>query len=117
MTTEYLPVLFVFIFAGFIGVSMIVLSFLIGPRKTYRSKISPYECGIPPKGNARLRYPVKFYLVAMVFLVFDVEVVFLYPWAVVYNELKLFGLLETGVFIFILFLGFIYLWKKKAFEW
>ncbi|MFH1624392.1 MAG: NADH-quinone oxidoreductase subunit A, partial [Pseudomonadota bacterium] len=80
-------------------------------------KMMPYECGVDPIGTARRRFSVKFYIIAMLFIIFDIEAVFLYPWAVVFKDLKVFGFIEMGIFIVILFIGLIYAWKKGALEW
>jgi NADH-quinone oxidoreductase subunit A len=79
--------------------------------------MAPYECGCEPIGTARERFPIKFYLIAMLFILFDIEAVFLYPWAILYKKLGVFGLVEMGVFVVILFVGYIYVWKKGALEW
>ena len=116
--TAYLPILFLIVVStAFAGASMLVASKL-SPRRWTRSKLEPYECGIVPQDDvARERFPVKFYLVAMLFIIFDIETVFLYPWAVVYNELKLFGLLEMGSFLVILIAAYVYVWKRGGLEW
>ena len=80
-------------------------------------KLAPYECGCEPVGSARERFSIKFYLIAMLFILFDIEAVFLYPWAVLFKRLGVFGLMEMGVFIAILFVGYVYVWKKGALEW
>ncbi len=117
MLLDYLPILILAILAAaFAGVN-IVLSFLLGPRKPNPEKLSPYECGMVPVGTARERFSVKFYLVAMLFIVFDMEIVFLYPWAVVFKQLKIFGLIEMGVFLLILLVGYFYIWTKGGLEW
>ena len=92
-------------------------SLIVGMRKPTPEKLTPYECGMQPVGTARERFSVKFYLVAMLFLLFDVEAVFFFPWAVVYRELRLFGFLEMLLFIAALLAGYIYVWKKGALEW
>ncbi|MBI4459454.1 MAG: NADH-quinone oxidoreductase subunit A, partial [Acidobacteria bacterium] len=97
--------------------AMIVLSHLFGPRRPSRQKLAPYECGMPPAGDARQRFSVKFYLVAMAFILFDVEVIFLYPWAVIFRELKLFGFLEMLLFVAFVGAGFAYLWRKGVLDW
>ncbi len=112
MFWDYLPVILTFCFVGFVALAMVALSAWFGPHKPSKEKLAPYECGIPPRGDARMRYPVKFYLVAMLFILFDIEAVFLYPWAVVYKQLRLFGLIETAVFLVILLLGLVYILKK-----
>ncbi|HEU4386687.1 MAG TPA: NADH-quinone oxidoreductase subunit A [Blastocatellia bacterium] len=87
-------------------------------RKVYEhQKLMPYECGVDPIGDARERFSVRFYMVAMLFLVFDVETIFLFPWAVIYDKLALFGLIEMIIFIGILVVGYYYAWRKGAFEW
>jgi len=116
MLLDYLPVLLTIGFVIFVALAMVGLSAFFGPKKPSKEKLAPYECGIPPRGNARLRYPVKFYLVAMVFILFDIEAVFLYPWAVIYKELRLFGLVEAGVFLVILLLGLFYVLKKNVLD-
>lgn len=114
---EYLPVLlFVVVAVGFAAVT-IGLSSLIVPRRRNAIKNSPYECGVEPVGNARARFSVKFYLVAVLFILFDIEAVFLYPWAVTFRQLGLYGLIEMVLFILILFVGYVYLLKKRALEW
>ena len=114
---EYFPILVLFVFAFCIAVGMIIASALFGPHRTTSIKSMPYECGVTPTGNARSRFSVKYYLIAMLFIIFDIEVAFLYPWAVVFMDLKIFGLIEMGIFILILLVGFIYAWKKGALEW
>ena len=104
------------IFGGVMG-AVAYLSWLLGVRKHNPRKLSPYECGIIPIGTARERSSVKFYLVAMLFLLFDIEAVFLLPWAVVYRELKLFGFAEMVLFIAAILAGYVYVWKKGALEW
>ena len=119
---RYLPFLIHILMAGGIAVAIILLSWLIGQRKPTRAKLSPYECGMTPVGDSRQRFSVKFYLVAMLFILFDVEAVFIYPWAVILRELKalgqgLFGLMEMLVYIGIFLVGFIYAWKKGVLDW
>ncbi|HTK68716.1 MAG TPA: NADH-quinone oxidoreductase subunit A [Candidatus Eisenbacteria bacterium] len=99
------------------AVGTIAASYYLGRRVNTAAKLMPYECGITPVGNARDRFHTRFYLVAMLFIVFDIETVFLYPWAVVFKQLALFGLLEMVVFIAILLAGFVYVWGKGALEW
>lgn len=113
----FIPILIMFVVAaGFAAVSLAASHFL-GRRVNDPVKLSPYECGITPVGSARERFHTRFYLVAMLFIVFDIETVFLYPWAVVYNQLALFGLIEMGIFIAILLAGLAYVWGKGALEW
>ncbi|MBI1955351.1 MAG: NADH-quinone oxidoreductase subunit A, partial [Acidobacteria bacterium] len=96
---NYIPILLMLAVVALLAGGMIALSYLLGPRRPTRQKLTAYECGIAPTGDARQRFSVKFYLVAMVFILFDVEVIFLYPWAVIYRELKLFGFVEMLLFI------------------
>lgn len=101
---------------------LVGLSWILGPKKPSAAKLAPYECGVTPVGSARERFPVKFYLIAMLFIIFDIETVFLYPWAVMFSHVKehavqVFNLFEMIVFMIILFVGYIYVWKKGAFEW
>ena len=114
---EYFPVLLFTIIAIVFAATTIGASTLITPRRNSPRKLEPYECGVEPVGNARTRFHVSFYLVAVLFILFDIEVVFLYPWAVTFRRLGLFGLVEMGVFIVILFVGYLYLLKKRALEW
>jgi NADH-quinone oxidoreductase subunit A len=120
MLIEYLPVLIFLSVAIVFAGAVIFLSSLIGKRVSTREKLMPYECGLDPIGNARARVSVKFFIIAMLFIVFDVELVFLYPWAIVFrhfNQFKGFVFGEMVVFISVLLVGFIYVWKKGALEW
>jgi NADH-quinone oxidoreductase subunit A len=102
--------------AGF-GAFNIGLSFLLGPKKPTPEKLAPYECGMPPVGDARDRHPVKFYLVAMIFLLFDIEVAFLYPFAMALRGLGWPGLIQLLVFFLILLTGYVYVWRKGVLDW
>src|SRR5215217_1219939 len=102
--------------AGF-GAFNIGLSFLLGPKKPTPEKLAPYECGMPPVGDARERHPVKFYLVAMIFLLFDIEVAFLYPFAMALRELRWFGFAQLVAFFAILLVGYVYVWRKGVLDW
>lgn len=114
---EYIPLVILMVLSTIVAVAAIVLGYLFGPRRpTYRKSI-PYESGMRPIGPGTRRMPVRFYLVAVLFILFDVEVVFFLPWAVVYRKLGLFGLVEMLVFIAILLVGYVYAWKKGALEW
>ena len=117
MLGTYLPIIVLLGVAIAFGLGSVVLSSLIGEKKVTPVKVAPYECGIDPVGTARERFSIKFYLIAMLFILFDIEAVFLYPWAILYKKLGLFGLVEMGLFIIILFVGSIYVWKKGALEW
>jgi NADH-quinone oxidoreductase subunit A len=117
----YLPVLMQLLVATGIGTGMIVLSAILGHRKFSRVKMQAYECGITPTGDAQHRFSVKFYLVAMLFILFDVEAIFLIPWAVVYKDLLrtygMFGFWEMMVYVGIVLVGFVYIWKKGVLDW
>ena len=121
---DYLPILLIFIVAAGFAVGNIFISQFIGQRKRTRTKMMPYECGKDPVGDARQRFSVKFYLIAMLFILFDIEVIFLVPWAVVFRTLSspAFGLanliyIEMIIFIVLLLVGYVYVIKKGAFEW
>jgi NADH-quinone oxidoreductase subunit A len=119
---EYLPILVVFVFVLVFAVTNIVLSHVIGRRRDTREKLMPYECGMDPVGSAHQRFSVKFYLVAMLFILFDIEAIFLLPWAVVFRDLvtrlsRPFVFFEMIIFLTVLFVGYIYVWKKGLFEW
>jgi NADH-quinone oxidoreductase subunit A len=117
MVLDYIPIIIFFIVAVGFALFTIAASAFLGKRKITPQKMMPYECGMDPIGAARKPFSVKFYIIAMLFIVFDIEAVFLYPWAVIFKELKIFGLVEMAIFIAILLVGFIYIWKKGALEW
>jgi NADH-quinone oxidoreductase subunit A len=114
---RYLPLLIHFTVAVGLAVVLVSLSWIVGYRKPTRAKLSPYECGMTPVGDTRARFSVKFYLVAMLFILFDVEAIFLYPWAVILRDLKMFGFWEMLVYIGIVLVGFFYVWKKGVLDW
>jgi NADH-quinone oxidoreductase subunit A len=114
---NYGSLLLMFILAAGLSGALIVMSALIGKHKRTREKDQPYECGIRPTGDAREPISVQFYMVALLFILFDIEAIFLYPWALVYHDLKLFGFVEMLVYIIILLAGYIFLWKKGALDW
>ncbi len=117
MLDAYIPIfLFILVAIGFAIFTLIVAS-LVHPSRYNRVKLQPYECGIEPLTDARDRYSVRYYLVAMLFVIFDVETVFMFPWAVIMDELALFGLIEMLVFLFILVVGYAYAWRKGALDW
>ncbi|MBI1789297.1 MAG: NADH-quinone oxidoreductase subunit A [Acidobacteria bacterium] len=116
-TELYFPVLLQAGIAMLIAAAMLGLSYLLGKKVRNAVKDSPYECGIEPTGSARERFSVKFYLVGMLFILFDIEAVFLYPWVVVYRDLKLFGFVEMLLFIALVLAGFFFIWKKGALDW
>ena len=102
--------------AGFAAVS-VALSSIVGPRKPTPEKSAPYECGMPPVGDARERQSVKFYLVAMIFLLFDIELAFIYPWALALRDLGWTGFVQLALFVLLLLAGYIYVWRKGALDW
>ena len=117
MIEAYIPILlFILVAIGF-AIFTLLLSGLLHPERYSKGKLAPYECGIEPETDARDRYSIRFYLVAMLFVIFDVETVFMFPWAVMMDELALFGLIEMIVFLFILVVGYVYAWRKGALEW
>jgi NADH-quinone oxidoreductase subunit A len=117
MLANYLPILiFLVVAAGFGGV-LIVLGFLLGPRRPDAAKLSPYECGFEAFEDSRMQFDVRYYLVAILFIIFDLEIAFLFPWAVSLEAVGSFGMLSMLVFLGILVVGFIYEWKKGALEW
>lgn len=117
MLRSYIPIfLFILIASGF-AVFTILLSKLVHAEKPNTVKLEPYECGIASTGDARDRYSVRYYLIAMLFVIFDVETVFMFPWAVSLDKLALFGLIEMLAFLFVLVVGYFYAWKKGALEW
>jgi NADH-quinone oxidoreductase subunit A len=117
MLQEYVPVLILFLLAAGFGLGTVAISSVLGPRRPTTDKLSTYECGMDVEPDARRPFDVKYYLVAMAFLVFDVEVVFMYPWAVRFKKLGMFGLVEMLIFLAILLVGYAYIWKKGVLEW
>jgi NADH-quinone oxidoreductase subunit A len=117
MLDQYIGVVFTFALAAIIVGVMVSASAILGRGRRWAAKEQVFECGNPPSGTARGRFSVRFYLVAILFIVFDVEVVFMYPWAIVFRDLGVPGLLEMLVFVAILGLGFAYVWKRGALEW
>ena len=115
--TEYLPVLLLIAAAASFGLVNLILSWALRPAHYDPVKMAPYECGIETLDDPRARYSVHYYVIAVLFVVFDVETVFLFPWAVRYQVLGLFGFIEMGLFILILFAAYLYAWKKGALEW
>ena len=117
MLAEYLPIFLFLIVAGGIGVALLVIGYLLGPRKTDVRKASPYECGFEAFEDARMKFDVRYYLIAILFIIFDLEIAFLFPWAVVFKQIGIVALVEMGMFLLLLLLGFVYCWKKGALEW
>nr|WP_275672714.1 NADH-quinone oxidoreductase subunit A [Thermomonas flagellata] len=114
---QYLPTLLFLVVAAGIGIALIVVGNLLGTKRPDPEKLSPYECGFNAFEDARMRFDVRYYLVAILFIVFDLEIAFVFPWAVVFRELGVFGLVEMGVFLALLVIGFVYVWKRGALEW
>ena len=117
MIEAYVPVLLFLLVAIGFAIFTLVVSSLLQSSRYNQVKLEPYECGIEPLTDARDRYSVRYYLIAMLFVIFDIETVFMFPWAVIMDELALFGLIEMLVFLFILVLGYVYAWRKGALEW
>ena len=118
MLRDYLPVLLQIIVVALFAVSALLVSILVGKRgRRTRAKDTAYECGMIPQGEVQPRFTVKFYLVAMLFILFDIEAIFLYPWVVVYRELKMFAFVEMLLFVVLILAGFLYVWKKGALDW
>ena len=116
-TELYFPVLLQALIAMALAAGLLTVSYLLGKKVRNRVKDMPYESGIVPTGDARERFSVKFYLVGMLFILFDIEAIFLYPWVVVYRELKMFGFVEMLIFVILILSGFFYIWKKGALDW
>ena len=117
MLDAYVPIFLFILVAIAFAIIMTMVSRLVHPSRYNKVKLDPYECGIEPLTDARDRYSVRYYLVAMLFVIFDVETVFMFPWAVIMDELALFGLIEMLVFLFILVIGYVYAWRKGALDW
>jgi NADH-quinone oxidoreductase subunit A len=117
MPQNYIPI---FLFIAVVGVLIpitLIAAKLVRPENPHRTKLMPYECGIDPVGSSRGRYTVRFYIVAILFVVFDVETIFLFPWAVKFKALGVFGLVEMLIFLAILIVGYIWIWTKGALDW
>lgn len=117
MLENYLPVLMFMVIGGLLGMAVPLIGYILGPKKPTPEKLSPYECGFPAFTDSRLPFDVRYYLVAILFILFDLETAFLVPWAVIFRHLGWFGLISMGIFLGILVVGFIYEWKKGALEW
>jgi NADH-quinone oxidoreductase subunit A len=113
----YFPIVVQVIIAAVLAAALIAISYIFGKKVRNRVKDMPYESGIVPTGDARQRLSVKFYLVAMLFILFDIEAIFLYPWVVVYRELKMVAFVEMLIFVVLILSGFLYIWKKGALDW
>ena len=117
MLLEYLPIVVLIILATILAGLVVLIGHLFGPRRPTLRKSQPYESGMRPIGPGMRRMPIRFYLIAVLFILFDIEIVFFLPWAVVFNQLGLFGLFEMLIFIMVLLVGYVYAWKKGALEW
>ncbi len=117
MLEHYLPVLLFIVIGLIIGGLMITLGFVIAPHRPDKEKLSPYECGFEAFEDSRMKFDVRYYLVAILFILFDLEIAFLFPWAIVLESIGLFGFIAMLIFLSILVVGFIYEWKKGALEW
>ena len=117
MLEQYFPILLFIVVGLAVGVVPVILGSVLGPNRPDSEKLSPYECGFEAFEDARMRFDVRYYLVAILFILFDLEIAFLFPWAVVLNEIGTFGLISMLIFLAILVVGFVYEWKKGALEW
>lgn len=117
MLADYLPILMLLGLSTLFGAGSVWVAQRVGPRRPNPAKEAPYECGIVPERVPAERFPVKFYLIAMLFIIFDVEVIFFYPWAVIFRELRLFGLAEMAIFVGLLAVAYFYVWRSGGLEW
>ena len=117
MLAEYLPTLLFLIVATGIGIALIIVGNVLGPKRPAADKLAPYECGFGAFENARMPFDVRYYLIAIQFIIFDLEIIFIVPWILVFQELGPRGLVTMGLFVGMLFLGFVYVWKRGALEW
>lgn len=117
MLVQYFPILLFLIVATGIGIALLIIGNVLGPKRPDAEKLAPYECGFEAFEDTRMRFDVRYYLVAILFIIFDLEIAFVYPWAVVFQDLGMLGLIEMGMFLGLLLLGFVYIWKKGALEW
>lgn len=117
MLAEYLPTLLFLIVATGIGIALLIVGNLLGPKRPTAEKLSPYECGFAAFEDARMQFDVRYYLIAIQFIIFDLEIIFIVPWTQVFHDLGARGLVTMGLFVGMLFLGFVYVWKKGALEW
>ena len=114
---QYFPVLLFIVVATLIGFALLTAGSLLGPRRPYAEKLSPYECGFEAFEDARMKFDVRYYLVAILFIIFDLEIAFFMPWALVLDQLGMFGLIAMTIFVLELIVGFIFVWRKGALEW
>ena len=117
MLAEYLPtLLFLFVATG-IGIALVVIGNLLGPKRPTAEKLSPYECGFAAFEDSRMQFDIRYYLIAIQFIIFDLEIIFIVPWATVFRQLGVLGLVEMGIFVVILALGLLYAWRKGVLRW
>jgi NADH-quinone oxidoreductase subunit A len=114
---EYVPILMFLAVAAAVGVALLIFGSLLGPRRSSDEKLSPYECGFEAFEDARMQFDVRYYLIAILFIAYDLEIAFVFPWAVMFRGLGVTGLVEMGIFLGLLVLGYVYVWKKGALEW
>ena len=117
MLAGYWPILLFICVAGVIGVALLVVGWIMGPRRPDSEKLSPYECGFEAFETARMKFDVRYYLIAILFILFDLEIAFLFPWAAVLDNIGLVGLIDMFIFLALLVIGYVYVWKKGALEW
>lgn len=117
MAIDYFPLLLLIVISAALAGIVMALPPLLGPRRKNAQKMEPYESGIIPFGDTKRKFPIQYYLIAMLFIIFDIEVIFLYPWAVTLRSLRTFGLVAMGIFFLIVIIGFVYEWKKGALDW
>jgi NADH-quinone oxidoreductase subunit A len=117
MLAEYWPILLFIVVAAGIGLALLAIGMLAGPRRPEPEKLTPYECGFDPFDDTRMRFDVRYYLMAILFIIFDLEIAFLFPWAVVFKSIGAVALIEMALFLLLLVIGFAYVWKKGALEW
>ena len=117
MLAEYLPILLFLIVAGGIGVLLLSIGWLVGPKSAGKQKSEAYECGFEAFEDARMKFDVRYYLIAILFIIFDLEIAFLFPWAVVFKQIGIVALVEMAMFLLLLLLGYVYCLKKCALEW
>ena len=117
MLENYVPILIFLVVSALLGIVLLALGFLLGPRRPDSEKLSPYECGFEAFEDSRMKFDVRYYLVAILFIIFDLEIAFLVPWAITLDAIGVFGFVAMAVFLGILVIGFIYEWKKGALEW
>jgi len=115
--SRYSPIVVFGLLAAAFGLGTLLISYFVQPREDNAEKLSPYECGSEPVSDARMPFPVRYYVIAMLFVIFDIEVIFLYPWAIVFDRIGLIGFLEMVIFIALFVLAFVYAWRKGALEW